>query len=763
MVPPAARHETPHAAPLAISGSALVIDRAAPLGAGASGEVMRATLNALPVAAKTCAATQRAEEQFSREVRRLHACRHPNIINVYGVASLCDNPRRPADLALVTELCSGGSLQDAIERLRRHQLRWRKSRSRPRPDDSRTAESNSSLSRDSACDDKVSESQPEPRAVPVFDVETSGAFLPTDTLVRVAGGVASALAYLHASGLSQGDVKPMNILLTQPLLPDGSLPQGAAAKVCDFGLSRRLEAQNRDSLVKTPPSSAPGTVPPLSPTPKSTTEARPLRARKSNGERGMQGTVPYLAPEAFSGIPADASALACAADIYALGICLYELVTLRSAWPHQSDWGVFNAVVKRGERPPWPTEPRAAEIAAPWRELVELCWHHDPALRPTARFVALEIVRIGKELAFWVEGNSSLSTLERTASHSSGSIVGEIAGDVELLNVDFSRNTSRSDDDNSASNQELGQSSSDEEGSTSSACSFATSASKRTTVSEEKKKSSETSFRMDDSVDELFDGLDLKRVTSRRLSSFLGSVASGARCAAVVQPGVSPLVDYEQSTTVGRGEKDLLDENGESSGDDYLTESVFLSSQKVKRRGEAPASQIDAHPLDKLSHSRTLALHETVSKSLEDANDQLRARIASIVGKWNIIAARRPVKKKRVPLPDSVPEFIIETPACEQVRLATSHPSSAACMHQEVSPIEGRSSTNGRDNGVYGVPPSGSLYAKAPVTSHLQSDKDSEVCTEAPSNSSHTCALMTEEELDNELAHFVSSDSLLTY
>jgi CRP-like cAMP-binding protein len=98
--------------------------------------------------------------------------------------------------------------------------------------------------------------------------------------LRVARGVAEALAVVHAAGLVHRDVKPSNILLRangQPVLTDF----GLAAALRDEMSNRRL----------TPP----GT---------------------------LVGTADYLAPEAIAGLPVDGRA-----DIYALGIVLYEMLT----------------------------------------------------------------------------------------------------------------------------------------------------------------------------------------------------------------------------------------------------------------------------------------------------------------------------------------------------------------------------------------------------------------------------------------------------
>lgn len=769
--------------PLAISAAALVIDRSSPLGVGASCAVNRATLNAVPVAAKTCAANQSAEEQFSREVRRLHACRHPNIINVYGVAALCESPSRPADLALVTELCAGGSLQAAIERLRRRQLRRRRSRRSLRAQGNTGNAGSSSTAPESACD----ESGRLPAAEPVSesdlnDSDVPDATLPIDTIVRVAGGVASALAYLHDSGLSQGDVKPLNVLLTQPMSADGSLPVGAEAKMCDFGLSRRFVAKSQGSQMTPPESSDPLNRPPLSPVPNSTSGSRSLHVRKPPGDVGMQGTVPYLAPEAFSGID---SALACAADVYALGICLYELVTLRAAWPHHSNWGVFNAVFQRGERPSWPTETWATAIAAPWRELVEMCWHQDPASRPTARFVLSEIVRIGNGLkncatrdpAVLSDTMSNPSAFDETSSQSSESLLGDSTGDVEFLNLNLS---SVDEAAISASESESGQESCSEKCSVSSSRSEGTIASTIATGSEVHRSSRDASDWMVDSVDELLDGLDLRKVISRRLSFVLDSAATDTTDSTIPNRKPRP-PDLRHSGATRRRRVGVFDESDDSADDSYLTEAVHASLHKGRKSSTetaksgsfparssvvaegAPVPPVDASALEQMSKSATPALQNSVSKCSGDADAQLEASIANIVEKWNVLAARRPVKKKRIPLPENVSGITAESPASliDVHKASMYQPSSKAVPCAENGASRPHSVTNPKDTAASETPTSRSSLCQTQESARPQNDPS--VSRPRPEKDRESCVAMSEEELNSELAHFVSSDSLLSY
>ena len=97
-----------------------------------------------------------------------------------------------------------------------------------------------------------------------------------DEAVDIAGHVATALAEAHRRGLVHRDIKPANILL-------GSL---GAVKVTDFGIAKLLDGAELTE---------PGT---------------------------FVGTAKYLAPEQVTGQPVDGRA-----DVYALGIMLYEMLS----------------------------------------------------------------------------------------------------------------------------------------------------------------------------------------------------------------------------------------------------------------------------------------------------------------------------------------------------------------------------------------------------------------------------------------------------
>jgi serine/threonine protein kinase len=106
---------------------------------------------------------------------------------------------------------------------------------------------------------------------------------PPPTLARVCEylrQIADALDHIHRHGVLHGDLKPDNILVST------EAAQGrkrAAVKLLDFGLARRIEHA---------------------------------------GDEPLAGSPSYIAPERITGGPPSV-----AADVYALGVLAYELIT----------------------------------------------------------------------------------------------------------------------------------------------------------------------------------------------------------------------------------------------------------------------------------------------------------------------------------------------------------------------------------------------------------------------------------------------------
>ena len=175
-------------------------------------------------------------------------------------------------------------------------------------------------------------------------VDRLGAFAP-EQAVSVGLHVARALAHAHEQGLVHRDVKPQNVLLSE----DGR------ARVTDFGIARAQEAPDRTES---------GTI---------------------------LGTGSYVAPEQAQG-----ERVGPAADVYSLGVVLYEL--LAGEPPFRGSSFVETAVRHVHEQPPDLRE-RRPDVPPPLAGLVARCLAKDPAARPTAAQVAAELEALSRPAA----------------------------------------------------------------------------------------------------------------------------------------------------------------------------------------------------------------------------------------------------------------------------------------------------------------------------------------------------------------------------
>jgi serine/threonine protein kinase, bacterial len=152
----------------------------------------------------------------------------------------------------------------------------------------------------------------------------SGGTLAPPVAVRLTAQICDGLAAAHAAGIVHRDLKPSNVLL-----------QAGQVKLADFGISR-ITGEARHTTT--------GTV---------------------------MGTPTYLAPEAINGAePTNA------ADVYAAGITLYELLTGEPPF----DGHVVAVMQAHLQREP----ERIPGISDPLWELVAACLSKDPAGRPAA-------------------------------------------------------------------------------------------------------------------------------------------------------------------------------------------------------------------------------------------------------------------------------------------------------------------------------------------------------------------------------------------
>ena len=101
--------------------------------------------------------------------------------------------------------------------------------------------------------------------------------------------VCHGIAYAHSMGVLHRDLKPANVIVGER----------GEVQVMDWGLARTLPGPHE-------------------------VELRALQPEEHRGDDGSSGTPLYMSPEQVTG-----RELTAASDIYALGVVLYELVTLR--------------------------------------------------------------------------------------------------------------------------------------------------------------------------------------------------------------------------------------------------------------------------------------------------------------------------------------------------------------------------------------------------------------------------------------------------
>jgi serine/threonine-protein kinase len=160
----------------------------------------------------------------------------------------------------------------------------------------------------------------------------AGTPLPSRSAAELTETLARAVDYAHQQGIVHRDLKPANILLQQEPGADASSP-GFSPRISDFGLARIVDATE----------SAGG-------------------CRTSSG--AILGTPSYLAPEQAEGKPGTVGP---AADVYALGAILYELLTGRPPFQGETTLDTLEQV-----RLQEPVPPRRLQPKVP-RDLETIC------------------------------------------------------------------------------------------------------------------------------------------------------------------------------------------------------------------------------------------------------------------------------------------------------------------------------------------------------------------------------------------------------
>jgi serine/threonine-protein kinase len=144
-----------------------------------------------------------------------------------------------------------------------------------------------------------------------------GSPLPPDRAAAVVEQLARAMHAGHLAGIVHRDLKPANVLLTTP---PGKPPEAGEVKISDFGLARLVDADSRQT------------------------------------KSGMiLGTPSYMAPEQAAG---DNKHVGPAADVYALGAVLYELLTGMPPFRGTTFRDTIEQVILRDPVPPRRLQPK---------------------------------------------------------------------------------------------------------------------------------------------------------------------------------------------------------------------------------------------------------------------------------------------------------------------------------------------------------------------------------------------------------------------
>ena len=167
---------------------------------------------------------------------------------------------------------------------------------------------------------------------------------PLSEIFEIAVPLADALATAHERGIVHRDLKPANVMLTKE----------GRVKILEFGraklgLDSSLPLGDHDETALAPGSS------------------------NLTGDGTILGTAPYMPPEQLEGLPVDHRA-----DIFSVGVLLYELATGRRPFEGTSSIALASSILR--DNPP-PISEIKRDLPRHFARIVETCLEKDPEQR----------------------------------------------------------------------------------------------------------------------------------------------------------------------------------------------------------------------------------------------------------------------------------------------------------------------------------------------------------------------------------------------
>jgi non-specific serine/threonine protein kinase len=202
--------------------------------------------------------------------------------------------------------------------------------------------------------------------------------LPVDQLIEWGMQLADALEAAHARGLIHRDLKPANVFITDR----------GDVKVLDFGVAKLIDQQ--------------------------AAQATTMAALTDSGV--TIGTAAYMAPEQVRGEPLDQRA-----DLFALGLVLYEIATGRRAFSGTTTGLIADAILNRA---PLPVQDLNPQLPQPVAAILEKLLEKDRNLRYRhAADVRADLKRAQRELHGPVTPSRGTSTQSLTATQKSVAVL----------------------------------------------------------------------------------------------------------------------------------------------------------------------------------------------------------------------------------------------------------------------------------------------------------------------------------------------------